>query len=135
MEPFLWQIHFLSALSPTFLRLIVGCYFLYIAWFVSTEKDALMQIRGIPLVGHMQSWMIPVSVFFTGLIGALLIIGLQTGVAALVGIILCIKHWYGTRDYAQYLPFSKATYILLLALCLSLLITGPGLFAVDSPLY
>lgn len=135
MEPLLWQIHFLSALSPTLLRIVVGCYFLYIGWFVQKESAALMQLQDIPLIRRMQSWMIPVSASVTGVIGILLIIGLQTPLAAILGILVSTKHWYGMRDYAAYLPFSKATYILLCILCLSILVTGPGLFAFDSPLY
>ena len=134
MEPLMWQIHFLSALSPTLLRIVVGIYFVYMARFLYRERSSLMNLS-VPVVGRFQPWMVQVSVLFTAAVGIMFIAGLQMPIASLLGICIALKHWYGTRDYAPYLPFSRSTYILLAVLCLSLLVTGPGIFGFDSPLY
>ena len=135
MEPLLWHIHFLSAAAPTLLRVVVGFYFLYMARFMYTERSGLLALRGIPIVDRVHPWMIPISAIATAFVGTMFIVGIQSPIASILGVVISVKHWYATKNYARYVPFSKSTYILLFVLCLALLLSGPGIFAFDSPLY
>jgi len=67
-------------------------------------------------------------------VALLLIVGLFTQIAALLGIVIALKMlWFG-ETYPRFIHHEKATYLLLLVILLSLLVTGAGAFAIDLPL-
>jgi len=119
--------------TPTLLRVAVAIYFVYIAQFLAREEKKLEAIR-VPLVGQMRAWMVWLSVVVTTLVAFCLFVGYETQWAAIVGMLISLKHLYGTRKYASYLPLSRGTYILLFIICLSLLYSGAGAMAFDLPL-
>lgn len=68
------------------------------------------------------------------MIAALLIIGLWTQLAALLNaIILVIKIGFKARE-KKFLSDGVNYYVLLLAMAVSLIFTGPGFLAIDYPL-
>ncbi len=88
----------------------------------------------VPLVGHARSWMLTASATVITVTGILLLIGAWVQLAAMIGALTVIKHLVFFRRYEKVLPFEKSTYWLLLAICLSLVVTGAGAFAFDLPL-
>jgi hypothetical protein len=64
----------------------------------------------------------------------LLFVGLWTQAAAIVGILLSLKHGLAPRKYSAIIPLSRAAFLLLFVICLSLLVTGAGALAFDLPL-
>ena len=57
--------------------------------------------------------------------------GYYTQIAALLGAIGAFKAFLFTKRYPEIIPFSRSTYILLIAILLSLLLTGAGAIAFD----
>jgi uncharacterized membrane protein YphA (DoxX/SURF4 family) len=134
MEPFFYQISFLTSFSPTLLRLVAGACFAYTAWFLF-KKEGLITHTPLPLIGKPHAWMVSLSAAIVAMIATMLIIGYETRLAALIAAIVTVKHLYGLKKFPQLIPLSLGTYLLLLAICISLVVTGGGLIAFDSPLY
>ena len=123
-----------SQLAPFILRVVVGVIFLELGYLkLGTEKSAWnMFFQTI----HFK----PSHVFVTLLAvveiisGVFLVVGYLTQVAALVmAVILFAEGYVELRDGAL-LKRDIVFYALLLAICLSLLLTGAGAFAFDLPL-
>jgi|TARA_B100000315_G_C14461435_1_gene533920 uncharacterized membrane protein YphA (DoxX/SURF4 family) len=68
------------------------------------------------------------------IIGLALIGGYFTQVAALLGIILILKIFYMKKKAPSLSLHENMSYILMLAVLASLLVTGAGAFAIDLPL-
>ena len=118
--------------APLLLRLAAGTLFL--TWAVGCFGAGKHALRA-----RLEEWNIPgiQGVFILGLlevaVGALLLLGLYTQVAALVATILAIKFAFLSRKE----PFGSASmvvYILVAIISFSLALTGPGFFAFDLPL-
>lgn len=130
---------FPSALSygffaPTIVRCAAGITFLYIAITLVNTRIVLQSISNLPIVGRMRPWMIWTSAAFTAVVGAALVAGLFTQAAAIVGALIALKHALGYKKYRAYLPLSLGTYLLLMVICISIIVTGAGAFAFDLPL-
>ena len=67
-------------------------------------------------------------------IAAFLVIGLYTQAAAIVGAIAALKDLLLQKRYPGYFPLTYSAATLLLAICLSLALSGPGAFSFDLPL-
>ena len=63
-----------------------------------------------------------------------LLLGFYTQVAAILGVIICLKVLLVKRGLRHVSPLSHLGYALLALICLSLLFTGAGAFAFDLPL-
>jgi len=74
----------------------------------------------------------PLLVFgiFEAAAAMMLLIGLYTQAAALLGIVIFVVHAF--KPSFRALPMSAV--LLLIVMCLSLLVTGPGPFSFDFPL-
>ena len=107
-------------LSPVLIRLTLGGIMLY--WGYKGLRDPK------------QSGQMKIADVLEILIGIAFVIGLWTQVAALVaaiGFIVCIVQKIRTKAFFT----NGVNYMfILLVLALSLLVTGPGLFAFDYPL-
>ena len=134
MEPLFYQISFLTSFSPTLLRIVAGAYFAYIAWFLFKNESRITN-TSLPFVGKPRAWMVSLSAGVVTMIATMLIIGYETRLAALLAALVTMKHLYGLKKFPQIMPLSLGTYLLLLAICISLVVTGAGLLAFDSPLY
>jgi uncharacterized membrane protein YphA (DoxX/SURF4 family) len=78
--------------------------------------------------------MIWFSAIATLLDGLALIAGFGTQLAAIAGIIIAIKHISLSTRYESLRPVARSTYIVLLVICVCLLLSGAGPYAIDYPL-
>jgi uncharacterized membrane protein YphA (DoxX/SURF4 family) len=124
---------FLAPLATTILRVAAGLAFIYIAYRMIVTREKICSVHVI-IVGHVREWMVWVSAFVTLVIGILLCVGLWTQGAAVVGMLISLKHGLGVRGYSSILPLSGTAYFLLFVICLSLLFSGAGAFSIDLPL-
>ena len=128
------QFIFLTPLSATLLRLVVGAFYVYIGYRILGKRADIAHLK-LPIVGHARPWMVLFSGFVTAIVGMMLFVGFLTQLAAILGALIAIKHFYLTRRYPQIGLMPRSTYVLLLAICLSLFMTGAGLYGFDLPLY
>lgn len=111
------QILFLSFASSMLLRLAAGFFFIYLA------KNRYQKIY---------KW----SAVVYALSGTLLVLGLYTQPAAIVAILILIFDFY-VEGKDLVVIFSKERqilYVIIGIILLSLLFTGPGIWAFDLPL-
>jgi hypothetical protein len=68
------------------------------------------------------------------LVGGMLLLGYYTQYAALLGMVGSLKGLLFAGRYKGVFLYQRSTYILLFAICASLLISGAGAYAFDLPL-
>lgn len=122
----------LSTLAPLILRVALGVFFVYLGislWKKRKEVTTLLT----PLFGKSAGGMPGLLLCVHGALGVLLIIGLYTQIAALIAFGISIKLLF-VGKFQTLSPFGQATYLLLAAIALSLLLSGAGAFAFDIPL-
>ena len=124
---------FLAPLGVTLIRIAAGLTFIYMAYRIMTTREEIGATK-LPVVGYPSGWLIWLSMLIVLATGILLTLGMWTQAAAIAGMIISIKHWVGGKRYAAIVPLSRSSYVLLFAICLSLLISGAGAFGVDLPL-
>ena len=88
----------------------------------------------MPIIGGLSLWMIWVSAIATMVDGFALIAGFGTQLAAIAGMIIVIKQFLIPHAYESLRPVARSTYILLFFICLCLLLSGAGPYAIDYPL-
>lgn len=129
----LFPIQFLSLVAYAILRIVIGIIYLTLARKHTTAFTTLAPQIHWPVLtdGKTILTLIIISEFA---IGGLFIIGLATQAAAIASIGLCAKLliWHN-RFPAGSIP-DRLTYALLLAISVSLLITGAGIIAFDLPI-
>lgn len=125
------ELFFLGILAPTILRITAGIVFLSLVRAHGTERAAvresaprLLRFRFVP----------ELVMFAEFLLGAALLVGLFTQIAAIVGLAVAVKGLALRRSYPALFPLSASSYTLLGAICMTLVITGAGAFAFDLPL-
>ena len=121
-------------LAPLVLRVLVGLIFIDLAYLkLHSEKKAwnlfFDTIRLKP--GHLYT-KIFAALEIIG--GVLLIIGLYTQLVALVFALITFAECYIEMQDNEFLKRDIVFYVLILAICLSLLVLGAGAFALDLPL-
>lgn len=109
------QLFFLSLIAPLLLRLGVGI---------------LLILLGKERHKKTYNW----SVFIYIISGVLLVLGLYTQLAAIVGILVIGFDLYMDRKSGTVSMDRKILCVITIVILLSLLFTGPGLFAFDLPL-
>ncbi|HEY5383078.1 MAG TPA: hypothetical protein VIJ88_00800 [Candidatus Paceibacterota bacterium] len=122
-----------SFFAPTLLRITVACVFFYIAYIHTQRRKEIGATRFI-LVGAMGVWASWVLVVLEAGVALGLFLGYYTQIAALLGLLLCIKSFVWAKKYPRVFFLCRIEYILLFVICLSLLLTGAGAFAFDLPL-
>ncbi len=127
------SLFYLAPLSATILRAGAGIACIYIGYALILNRREITQIT-LPFIGHPARWMIMVSGVITILDGLALIIGFGTQAAAIIGIIIALKHLLLPRTYESIRPLARSTYALLILMSLTLILTGAGPFAFDLPL-
>lgn len=128
------QFLFLAPLSATLLRIVAGAFFGYVGYRVVLKREELLRIK-LPVVVHARAWMLWLAVIITWLVAAMLFIGFMTQLAALLGALIAIKLFVLEPRLRHLGLLSRSTCFLLLVICLSIFMTGAGLFAYDLPLY
>ena len=122
-----------SFFAPTLLRITAALTLLFIVWRMQQTKEQILATE-LPIIGKPATWMILLSMALTGLAGVGLFLGYYTQIAAIVGMVIALKHGLFANRYPKVIPLSKAAYIFLFVMCLSLLLTGAGALAFDLPL-
>jgi len=123
-----------SLIAPFILRVVLGFIFLNLG-SLKLGKEKLGWINSLNILR------IKPAGFFVGLLGIveiigglLLIVGAYTQVAALVLGVISINEMLIEHKEESILKRDVVFYLLLSAICISLLLTGAGLYAIDIPL-
>ncbi|HVV15212.1 MAG TPA: DoxX family protein [Candidatus Paceibacterota bacterium] len=117
--------------APTLLRLAIAAMFLYAGYRHWKAREATAQLS-FPLVGRGE-WVAWLAVLFHFVAGLMLFLGYYTQIAALLGTLGAIKGLLLGKRYPTVFLFSRSTYFLILVICASLMLTGAGIFAFDTP--
>ena len=124
---------FLAPFSLTILRLGAGVALIYAGYFLITHRNNLATIR-LPIIHHPALWMLWVSGIITIVDGLCILAGLGTQLAAIIGMIIAIKHFSLSLKYDTFRPLPRSTYVLLFLMCAALLLSGAGKLGFDLPL-
>lgn len=129
------QLLFLSALAPTLLRVAAGVYLLLLAYRTASARERFASLQ-YPIIGNPPTWLITCAAILLAGISISLVVGFWTQAAALLGALSALKLLIlPQRMLSPIATYTqRSTMMLLLALCLSLVITGAGAFAFDLPL-
>jgi len=122
----------LGFFAPTLVRVAAAALFLYAGYIHWQRREAIGNIS-FPVVGKGE-WIAWISIIFHFTVGTMLFFGYYTQIAALLGLVGMLKGIVLGRSYAQVFMYSRVTYILLAAICASLLLSGAGALAFDIPL-
>lgn len=118
--------------APTLIRVAGALAFFYIA-YVQFGRRADIARMHFPVVGE-TSWAAGVSIVFFVVVGAMLLCGYYTQIAAILSVLALIKCFVLKKWYPGLIPLSRSSLLLLAVMCLSLLISGSGALAYDLPL-
>lgn len=134
----------LGFFAPLILRVSVGLLFLWMSYeHVYKRREAIITsvqtnppgpLLLKPYFGPFTSYIVWAIGAVELVVGAALVVGYFTQVASLLGIVLVLKKLYFKKHYSDIALLSVPTYLLLLAIFLSLLLSGAGALAFDLPL-
>ncbi|MEI6864027.1 MAG: hypothetical protein WCK46_01470 [Candidatus Adlerbacteria bacterium] len=127
------QLLFLGFFIPTLLRLAVACALGYSAYKVIQNRTTISH-NSFFLIGKPHTALIWFSGSVTALVAAVLLFGYGTQYAAVLGAVISLKYSAIPKRLETLSPLSRSAYFLVFAICLSLLISGAGAFAMDLPL-
>ena len=120
-----------SFFAPTLLRVVVASLFAYELYSQYQNRHEISKLRYPLLRG-------PVVFWSAAVVGALIIVALLFGYftqyAAIAGATLSFWGTMQLKRDAGLFCLPRTTYVLMLAICLSLLATGAGALALDLPL-
>ncbi len=120
-------------LAPLVIRLAVGAALLYLSVeHFRNRKDIAALLS--PMVGRFSRGAGFYFAVVEAFAGALLVAGAWTQIAALVAIVLAVKSLLLRSRLSPLAPFSRSTYLLIIAMSASLLLSGAGALAFDLPL-
>jgi len=122
----------LGFFAPTLVRIAAGCAFLYLARMQYNRREEIKQLD-LPFVGK-NSWWYAASATANAAIGTLLVFGVYTQFAALLATVGLFKGLWLNRRHPSVVILPNSTVLILIAICLSLLLSGAGAFAFDLPL-
>lgn len=126
------QLLFLAPFSTTILRVSAGIVILLIAWIHISKREELSHIDFF-VVGR-GAWIPVVAAILEFAIAAALIAGIYVQLAALFGALAGLKSLIWKSRYPAFFPLPQSTSALFFVICLSLVMSGAGIFAFDLPL-
>jgi uncharacterized membrane protein YphA (DoxX/SURF4 family) len=127
------QFMFLSFFAPTLLRITVAVVFAMIAFRLYKTRAEVARGK-VPFIGTPGMAFVIIAIIIDLLLAVMLFLGWSTQLAALVGTIVSLKHAWAAGRYPLWSPKSRSVYILAAIICISLLVTGAGAYAMDLPL-
>jgi uncharacterized membrane protein YphA (DoxX/SURF4 family) len=122
----------LPFLAPALLRLAAAAVFGYLVVTQWSMRDTIAQTR-FPVVGS-GMWIVYVTTVLECAVALSFIFGYYTQWGAILGALFALKYAVWGKRYAGVFPISRTASLLLLAVCLSLLLSGAGAFGQDLPL-
>src|ERR1700744_1954770 len=120
-------------LAITLIRVASGLVLLYMSYRYAMLRGDISRTK-LPLVGHLPEAVTLFGALVIFAAGVLLVIGLFTQAATIVGMLIALKHVIFAKRYPHIMPISAGMGALLFVMCLSLLFFGAGAFAFDLPL-
>ncbi|HEV8677377.1 MAG TPA: DoxX family membrane protein [Candidatus Paceibacterota bacterium] len=126
-----------SFFAPAFLRAVVAACFAYQAiTHFKNKRGVADEISDLAkgLSHEAAVWLAGLLIIAELAVGILLFVGAWTQIAAILAILGFLKMAYFNDRLPTYAPLPRSTYFVLVAICLSLLVTGAGAFAFDLPL-
>ena len=134
----------LGFFAPFILRVSVGLVFLLFGYnklFKNRTKIIVALQENPASLLFLKQHIVILSIFVVWifgiveiLVGIFFIVGYLTQIASLVSIVIILKTLYFRKHCPLFAPHSPLAYILLIAISLSLLISGAGALAFDLPL-
>lgn len=128
---------FLGLLAPFLIRVAVGILFFLIGYsYLFKMRNSMFEQTktvGKPFV----LFLVWFGGIFEMLIGLFLIAGFLTQIVAIAGALIALNALIGKWKYINLngiAKYSKTFYFLVFIVCLSLLFSGAGAFAIDLPL-
>ncbi len=132
LNPFPELLYISQFFAPLLIRLAVGLLFVYTGYMQWKNRHVIAHMR-FPIIGR-GVWIAWWFVLFHVVIGGMLVVGLYTQIAALLGIAGSVKGLIYNWRYPNFVILPNSTVILAIVMLLSLLLTGAGAFAFDLPL-
>ena len=127
------QLFTYTLIAPFILRLVLGFIFINLG-FLKLSKEKNGWIGSLNVLGVRPAGFFVILLGVIEVIGGLLLIaGAYTQLTALVLAIISISELLIEYKEESILKRDMVFYLLLSAICVSLLLTGAGLFAVDVP--
>jgi hypothetical protein len=124
---------YLAPLATTLIRVAAGLTLLYVAYDLTVARGEIASTKFL-VVGRIPQWFVLFGALVIFVAAVLLVIGLYTQAAAIVGILFGLKDMIFARKYRNVMPLAASTGALLFIMSLSLLFSGAGAFAFDLPL-
>jgi len=121
-----------SFFAPLFLRIALALSIAYIVWFQFKHREAIGDTR-VALIGKVGG-LLWLALLIEAVVAVMLFVGYLTQVAAIIALLLALKHYIFAKKYPLVIPFARSTYVFMFVVCLSLLLTGAGALAMDLPL-
>lgn len=118
-----------SFFAPTLLRIAAALMFFYLARVHYQRKEEIGRTHFI-IVGR-RSWLAWKAIIPEVVVGLMLLFGYYTQIAAIIGLVIAFKQLAFAKRYPIFAPLTRPGYLLLCAVCLSLLLTGAGAIAFD----
>ena len=118
--------------APTLLRVVAALMFVYLAYVHFKNKDAIARIK-LPFISG-GAWYIWALLVVELIVAAGLFFGYYTQYVAVLALLGLLKHFMWRSRYPQIFVLPRTTITLLIAILLSLLVTGAGALAFDIPL-
>jgi hypothetical protein len=119
--------------APTLLRIAAACILFIVAQHVAKEAKTLGSIS-FPFIGKSNKGLILFAAAMTALVALALFVGYGTQWAAILAILIAIKMVWFKGKLEPSVKLHESTYMLLIVICISLLLTGAGAYAFDLPL-
>ena len=121
-----------SFFAPTIVRMAAALIFFHLAYYHSQNKNSLA-IISFPIVGS-GVWIVLLMASAEAIVGAGLFFGYVIQISAAVGAAIALKYFVLHTKFPQFFVLSRATTLLLFAMCVSLALSGAGAVAFDLPL-
>lgn len=118
-----------GAYAPTILRVVLALALFYIAYQQIKHRGKIAELK-LPVSNAFAS----LSAILHAVVGLMVLVGYYTQWAVIIVAVALITGLWLNRRYPSVVILSNGTIVVLLAVCLSLLITGAGAYAFDLPL-
>lgn len=127
------ELLYLSLLAPFILRATAGIIFATVGFEQLKYRNEIAS-HLTPWLGNLAGTAVLTVAALEIFVAASLLPGYLTQVGALIGAVLAFKLALFKKRLGDLAPYSRAAYILLFAICLSLIVSGAGAYAIDYPL-
>ena len=100
LNPF--PLFYLSEFVPTILRILAGLSLLYVAYAQIHRRKEISE-TGFPFIGRPDKTLVVISGLIIALDSLALILGYGTQVAALLGMVISLKHaWFAKKNLIEH---------------------------------